>query len=73
MFATSVGSVNRPRGTLLMKLALFSGVSGTPANDSKLNHQDECLVSVQRLDTLEMVQTHSRVPLRSGQTELTRI
>jgi hypothetical protein len=34
-FATSSGSVNRPSGTLDTKFARFSGVSGTPTNDSK--------------------------------------
>jgi hypothetical protein len=34
-FATSSGSVKRPRGTLDTKFARLSGVSGTPTNDSK--------------------------------------
>jgi hypothetical protein len=33
--ATSSGSVSRPSGTLPVKLARFSGVSGTPTKDSK--------------------------------------
>jgi hypothetical protein len=33
--ATSSGSVSRPSGTLAVKFARFSGVSGTPTKDSK--------------------------------------
>lgn len=34
-FATSIGSVRRPRGTFATNCSRFSGVSFTPTNDSK--------------------------------------
>lgn len=73
VLATSVGSVKRPRGTLLMNFARFSGVSGTPANDSKLKYHDQPLLQIKRSEHLKSFRTYSPVPLNNGQTAFTRI
>ena len=68
--ATSFASHKRPSGTLAMNLALFSGVSGMPEKASNLQKQSRQLPIPLIIPTET---THSPVPPRRGQTELTRM
>lgn len=71
VFATSVASVKRPSGTLLISFARFSVVSGTPANVSKLELDVNLSLTLHQIG--ERAVTHRPVPLNSGQTEFTLI